>query len=517
MNLLPSSFIINFIALAALQGCLLLPQIALAELSADEANNLSSLSEQGDSNAVEKLRQAAKDGDSRGQMSFGFILFQGFGVQKDEKEAVKWFRLAAEQGNAAAIANLAAGYEIGFGELPKYPVMGLALYEVSASKGNEWAKGNGNALANELTEEQLNHARALTPRLKNSNSLLTEIDSYIKEAIDDKKLDVASSDPFKPIWTDPNTGLTWTVCEYGSKLIRLGKITKCSMDDEDGGKSIRLRWFDAINESGRINFEGHSDWRIPTISEILTVYKCRKSNWEYEKKSNPNAEIWHSLVKYDDGFHCPSEIGGVGMFIDKIQKRGGFSVWTSSPALQYGYSTYSEYAKNEEIEGKPRLYIDYNGIKYNGTNIEETASFILVRGGDSSDEWLSAVKDAEVVSKFFLDNENKVNAKIAESKAEAAEARAQEAEANRIKTQQYESETKKLRASVKPGDKIAQGLVIEVKDSLVYVQTYKRVCTMYRPDISPFSGQHECNSLSWKIEPGENVWFNRSDILPVTQ
>jgi TPR repeat protein len=48
------------------------------------------------------LRQKAQQGNAVAQLDLGRALYNGTGVPKDYKEAVKWFRLAAEQGVAKA-------------------------------------------------------------------------------------------------------------------------------------------------------------------------------------------------------------------------------------------------------------------------------------------------------------------------------------------------------------------------------------------------------------------------------
>jgi TPR repeat protein len=50
----------------------------------------------------EELTVKAKAGDPEAQVRLGMIYSYGRGVPKDDVEAVKWFRKAAEQGNANA-------------------------------------------------------------------------------------------------------------------------------------------------------------------------------------------------------------------------------------------------------------------------------------------------------------------------------------------------------------------------------------------------------------------------------
>ena len=47
---------------------------------------------------------AAEQGYALGQYRIGYMYHKGRGVQQDDAEAVKWFRMAAKQGDADAIA-----------------------------------------------------------------------------------------------------------------------------------------------------------------------------------------------------------------------------------------------------------------------------------------------------------------------------------------------------------------------------------------------------------------------------
>ena len=52
---------------------------------------------------VDAYRKEAEQGRADAQYSLGVCYANGEGVTKDEKEAVKWFRKAAEQGNVKAL------------------------------------------------------------------------------------------------------------------------------------------------------------------------------------------------------------------------------------------------------------------------------------------------------------------------------------------------------------------------------------------------------------------------------
>ena len=53
-------------------------------------------------NKLRELQARAKQGDANAQYQLGTMYDNGQGVPKDVKEAVKWYRLAAEQGNTSA-------------------------------------------------------------------------------------------------------------------------------------------------------------------------------------------------------------------------------------------------------------------------------------------------------------------------------------------------------------------------------------------------------------------------------
>ena len=54
------------------------------------------------STEIEHLRSAAEQEDAGAQFRLGVMYHTGEGVPQDYQEAVKWYRLAAEQGSAFA-------------------------------------------------------------------------------------------------------------------------------------------------------------------------------------------------------------------------------------------------------------------------------------------------------------------------------------------------------------------------------------------------------------------------------
>ena len=61
---------------------------------------------QDDAEAVRWYRLAADQGDASGHFNLGMMYANGLGVPQDDVEAARWWRLAADQGVAEAQSNL---------------------------------------------------------------------------------------------------------------------------------------------------------------------------------------------------------------------------------------------------------------------------------------------------------------------------------------------------------------------------------------------------------------------------
>ena len=66
------------------------------------ADDFLDLFEDGQRQAFEKWKPLAEQGDAEAQFHLGEKYDTGLGVTQDDKEAVKWYRLSAEQGYAKA-------------------------------------------------------------------------------------------------------------------------------------------------------------------------------------------------------------------------------------------------------------------------------------------------------------------------------------------------------------------------------------------------------------------------------
>ena len=64
---------------------------------------------------LEALRLAAEQGDAQAQYRLGAVYLDGVGAERDHAEALRWSRLAADQGHLGARSHLAYLSEVGFG------------------------------------------------------------------------------------------------------------------------------------------------------------------------------------------------------------------------------------------------------------------------------------------------------------------------------------------------------------------------------------------------------------------
>ena len=97
--------------------CRLLVSLCLCESVVARPRSLASEPSQNqtESQDVEAVRVAAKQGNAEAQRTLGRAHLQGDGVAQDDAEAMRWFRLAADQGLAPAQRSLGTGYAVGRG------------------------------------------------------------------------------------------------------------------------------------------------------------------------------------------------------------------------------------------------------------------------------------------------------------------------------------------------------------------------------------------------------------------
>ena len=94
-----------------------------------------------DAEAAKWFRMAAEQGNPDAQVNLGLMYRYGEGVQRSVSEAVEWYRKAAEQGNADGQLFLGLMYDEGAG-VPRNLDEALKWYRMSANQGNSSAQFN---------------------------------------------------------------------------------------------------------------------------------------------------------------------------------------------------------------------------------------------------------------------------------------------------------------------------------------------------------------------------------------
>src|SRR5437016_4270282 len=115
--------------------------------------------------AVKWFRKAAEQNVTDAQFSLGVCYANGRGVTKDDAEAVKWFRKAAEQNLADAQYNLGVCYDSGEGVV-KDEVEAYKWWLLAAGQGNDDAKYNMTIVENKMSRENTEEGKWLARELQ---------------------------------------------------------------------------------------------------------------------------------------------------------------------------------------------------------------------------------------------------------------------------------------------------------------------------------------------------------------
>jgi TPR repeat protein len=114
---------------------------------------------------VKWYRKAADQGDADAQFNLGAGYDNGQGVPQDYAEALKWYRLAADQGVASAQYNLAVMYANGQG-VPQDYVRAYMWFNLAAAQGLQGAEEDRDQVAQQMTAAQIAEAQKLAREWK---------------------------------------------------------------------------------------------------------------------------------------------------------------------------------------------------------------------------------------------------------------------------------------------------------------------------------------------------------------
>ncbi len=109
--------------------------------------------------AKDWFKKAADQGHADAQVNLGTLYSLGQGAPFSDPMALYWFQKAAEQRNALAFAKLGMMYERGRG-VPQNLIEAHMWYNLSSAYGEKRAAEARNALATQMTAEQIAEAEA---------------------------------------------------------------------------------------------------------------------------------------------------------------------------------------------------------------------------------------------------------------------------------------------------------------------------------------------------------------------
>jgi TPR repeat protein len=117
-----------------------------------------------DEEAAKWYRKAANQGNQAAEVAFGILLWTGRGVPEDKAQAVTWYRKAARQGNGSAMFNLGTAYYNGEGA-PIDAVRALAWFLLAEDHGSSLSKDAVQRFEKTARPNEFEEAYALIARM----------------------------------------------------------------------------------------------------------------------------------------------------------------------------------------------------------------------------------------------------------------------------------------------------------------------------------------------------------------
>ena len=127
-----------------------------------------------DFQALKWYVMAASQGHAKAQCNIAVMHANGWGVPQSDEEALKWYSLAAEQGVTPAQINVGRMYAGGFGAVQN-KVQGHKWFSIAAELGDKDAIFNRDILAATMSAEEIAESNRLkTEWLESNQSLLAK-------------------------------------------------------------------------------------------------------------------------------------------------------------------------------------------------------------------------------------------------------------------------------------------------------------------------------------------------------
>lgn len=268
------------------------------------------------------------------------------------------------------------------------------------------------------------------------------------------------------LWYDERTGLIWDRCSVGQTW----NGTTCAGDVQ------RLEYEelkDLVSELNSRSYLGSNQWRIPTILQLHTLVRC--SNWDSFREI-PSQPFSNSIIKV--WAKCTGSPAELRELSDKPMINE-----TIFPNLPRGYASYSNIGKWSH-----RYY--YSSIKDDNTG----------------NYWGSDIDNGHVYTLSDSDNYARLVIDIYSKNFEAYQNLLFNNHSSKLQKTENERQIKieKFRKNLKVGDDTTTGMVIEIKDNLIKIQTNDNQCSQR---------DYKNNCINWINTPAEK-WVKRNQLYP---
>ena len=230
---------------------------------------------QGYKEAMKWFRLAADQRFAVAQNNIGAIYYNGFGVTKNYQEALKWFRLAAAQGESVAQNSMGGMYYNGFGVTKNYQEA-LKWFRLAADQGNADAIENLKLPMPGIVAA----ARQSNDSKYSSNSNWQPVDDY--QPLTSQSQPHQRTSPPKLVFNSSTPKSDGTV-ELSGHVISDASISEISIN----GRALEV-------SLGRDN--SFKVTRLPPMG-VVTSYRLSVSD-EYGQKAETEINVERAAVQY---------------------------------------------------------------------------------------------------------------------------------------------------------------------------------------------------------------------------